>query len=275
MRKGYETVLTTAATVLTMVLTVATSHAQDAKAILAAAQGAMGTTLLGNMQFTAIGSMHVVGQPPEAPSAPSKVTRYRLDIDYMLPAMRMDVEKIGQAPERQIQTVRGSLGWTMADLNGSNAAVAPIGDRVVQIWTSPHGVLKAAEKAGSDLKVAVEKGTNGRNLTVLTFPAADTMIKATLNADNRVERVEARPTKGAPAGVVIETVYSGYKDSKQISATPVHPEDLTGVVFPTRIVSTQGGRPLLDLTVTSARPNAYMVFPIPANIKASAQGTKP
>lgn len=274
MRKRHDTVLTTAATVLTMVFTVATSHAQDAKAVLAAAQEAMGTALLGNMQFTATGSMHVVGQSPEPPSAPSKVTRYRLDIDYMIPAMRMDVERIGPAPERQIQTVTGSLGWTMADLNGSNAAVVPIGDRVLQIWTSPHGVIKAAEKAGSNLNVAVEKTASGRNVTVLTFPAADSMIKATLDAANRVERVETRTSKGGPAGVVIETAYSGYKDAKQISATPVHPEDLTGVVFPTRIVSTQGGRPLLDLTVTSARPNAYMVFPIPANIK-SAQGAKP
>lgn len=275
MRKGYDRVLTTAATVLTMVFTVATSHAQDAKTVLAAAQEAMGTALLGNMQFTAAGAMHAAGQSPETPAAPSKVTRYRLDIDYMIPAMRMDVERIGPAPARQIQTVRGSLGWTMADLNGSNAAVAPIEDGVVRIWTSPHGVIKAAEKAGSNLDVAVEKSANGRSVTVLTFRAADSIIKATLNADNRVGRVETRTSKGGTAGVVIETVYSGYKDAKQISATPMHPEDLTGVVFPTRIVSTQGGRPLLDLTVTSARPNAYMVFPIPANIKASAQGTTP
>lgn len=273
MRKGYDRVLMTAATLLTVVLAVATGHAQDAKTVLAAAQDAMGSALLGNMQFTATGVVHV-GQAnlPGAPLPASKVTRYRLDIDYMIPAMRLDVEGIDA--KRQIQTARESLGWNMTDLNGSNAVVAPPGERVLQIWTSPHGVIKAAQKAGTDLKVAVEKGANGQNVTVLTFPAADAIVKATLNADNRVERIETRIGKAAP-GAVTETVYSGYRDAKQISATPVHPEDLTGVLFPTRIVSKHGGRTVLDLTVTSARPNAYMVFPIPGSIKASAQGAKP
>lgn len=275
MRKGNDRVLT-AATLLVVALTVSISHAQDPKAVLTAAENAMGSTLLGNMQFTATGSMHIVGQSnsPDAPGPASKVTRYRLDIDYMVPAMRVDVERTSQ---RQIQTVRGSLSWNMADLNGSNAVVAPIGERLLEIWTSPHGVIKAAQKAGADLKVAVERGANGRNVTVLTFPGAGTIIKATLNADNLVERVETRASNAARGDVITETVYSGYKDAKQISATPVHPEDLTGVLFPTRIVSKQGGRPVLDLTVTSARPNAYMVFPIPDNIKASAsaQGALP
>lgn len=283
MRKGNDRVST--ATLLVVALTVSMSHAQDAKAVLTAAQNAMGSTLLGNMQFTATGSMHSAGPSdlPDAPSPAFKVTRYRLDIDYMVPAMRMDVERINPdrggrppaAPQRHIETVRTTLSWNMTDLNGSDAVVAPVGERLLRIWTSPHGVVKAAQKAGADLKVAVEKGANGRTVTVLTFPAAGTIIKATLNADNLVERVEARASDAAGGDVITEIVYSGYKDAKQISATPVHPEDLTGVLFPTRIVSKRSGRPMLDLTVTSARPNAYMVFPIPDNIKKSAQGTPP
>jgi glyoxylase-like metal-dependent hydrolase (beta-lactamase superfamily II) len=96
------------------------------------------------------------------------------------------------------------------------------------------------------------------------------VIRATLNSDNLVERVETRSDNPVLGDIVTETLYSGYRDAKQISLTPVHPEDLTGVMFPTHIVQKQGGFPALDLTVTSARPNAYMVFPMPDAIKRAA-----
>lgn len=252
-------------------LTTTVTHAQAPKDVLLLAQNAMGSTLLGNMQFDATGLIHAGDQPSATAASPStsKLTRYRVDIDYVIPAMRLDVERANPARVRQIQSVRGDVAWDMGDLNGTNAAVAPMGERLLQIWTSPHGVIKAAQKAGADLKVATERGPDGSTLTVLTFPAAGTTIKATLNADNLVTRVETRTDDPVRGSAVIESVYSGYKDAKQISAKPLHPEDLTGVMFPTRIVSRRDGRPLLDLTVTSARPNAYMVFPIPNPVKAA------
>ena len=96
------------------------------------------------------------------------------------------------------------------------------------IWTSPHGVIKAAQKAGADLKVTTRTGADGRVVSVLTFPAAGAIVSATLNADNLVERVETRTDNPDLGDVVTQTVYSGYKDAKQISLTPVHAEDLTG-----------------------------------------------
>ena len=271
--------------VVMVALTVSIGHAQDPKTTLTAAINAMGSTLLGNIQFTATGSTYALGQSyrPDAPWPAFKVTRYKLDVDYMIPAMRMDLDRTNPdgpvqgggglplaAPQRQIQNLRGPVAWNMADLTGANATPAAAGDRPLQIWTSPHGVIKAAQKAGTDLKVTVERGADGRNVSVLTFPAAGTIVKATLNADNLVERVETRADNPVLGDVVTETVYSGYKDAKQISLTPVHPEDLTGVMFPTRIVSKQGGHPVVDVTVTSVHPNAYMVFPVPDNVQKAA-----
>jgi len=280
-----------AAIAIMVALAVPTSHAQDPKTVLTAAVNAMGSTLLGNIQFTATGTSNAMGQSfrPDGPWPAFKLTRYKMDVDYLIPAIRVDLERTNPdgpvqgggglplaAPQRQIQSARVNTAWNMADLNGANAAPAPIGDRLLQIWTTPHGVIKAAQKAGADLKVVVERGADGRNISVLTFPAAGTIVRATLDADNLVERVETRADNPVLGDIITETVFSGYKDAKQISSTPVHPEDLTGVLFPTHIVQKQGGFPVLDLTITSVHPNAYMVFPIPDAVqKASAQQSTP
>jgi hypothetical protein len=44
---------------------------------------------------------------------------------------------------RQIQVVSGDLAWNVA---GETAATAPVGliERQLQLWTTPHGVIKAA-----------------------------------------------------------------------------------------------------------------------------------
>jgi glyoxylase-like metal-dependent hydrolase (beta-lactamase superfamily II) len=284
MRKG-----TLAAAMSIMVtLAVPGGHAQNPSApnpTLAAAVAAMGTTLLGNIQFTATGSTYAVGQSfrPDGPWPAFKLTSYKLDVDYLLPAMRLDLVRTNPdgpiqgggglplaAPQRQIQSLRVGTAWNMADLNGTNAIPAPSGDRLLQIWTSPHGVIKAAQKAGSELKVIAQRGPDGRTVSTLTFPAAGTIVKATLNADNLVERVETKSDNPVLGDTVTETVYSEYRDAKQISPTPVHPEDLTGVMFPTRVVQKQGGFPVLDLTITSVHPNAYMVFPLPVAVKQAA-----
>ncbi len=288
-----------AAVVVMSGLLVSIGHAQNAPTAapparpdpaLAAAAGAMGSTLLGNIQFTAIGSAYAIGQSfrPDGPWPAFKLASYKLDIDYVLPAMRLDVVRTNPdgvvqgggglplaGPQRQIQSLRGPTAWNMADLNGTNAGAAPPGERPLTIWTSPHGVIKAAQKAGADLKVSRRPGADGRMATVLAFPVSGTTVTATLSADNLVERVETRTDNPVLGDLVTETVYSGYKDAKQISLQPVHPEDLTGVMFPTHIVQKQGGFPVLDLTVATVHPNAYMVFPLPDAIKRAAAQPAP
>src|SRR5262249_26756528 len=157
------------------------------------------------------------------------LTKYQLDVDYLIPAMRIDLERTNPdglvqgggglplpAPQRQIQSLRAATAWNMADLDGTNATAAAAGDRPLQIWTSPHGVIKAAQKAGPALKVTTQRGADGRAVTILTFPAAGTVVKATLNADNLVERVETRADNPVLGDVITETSYSGYKDARQI-----------------------------------------------------------
>jgi len=125
---------------------------------------------------------------------------------------------------------------------------AAVKNRLLDLWTTPHGSLKAAERAASNAKVTTENGA-----TVLTFsmtaPFAGTTMKITLNAKNQPEKVET-------AG--IEMRYSDYRDLGEIKSD---------VLFPSHIVQKEGNT-LLDLTISKVDANnPYVVFPVPPNVE--------
>ena len=65
--------------------------------------------------------------------------------------------------------------------------------------------------------------------------------------------------------MVTETEYSDYAD---------HGEVLTDIKSPGHIVEKQAGRPVLDLQVKMVNANdPYLVFPVPANVKAATTQT--
>jgi glyoxylase-like metal-dependent hydrolase (beta-lactamase superfamily II) len=53
----------------------------------------------------------------------------------------------------------------------------------------------------------------------------------------------------------VEMTYSGYRD-------------FGGVMFPSRIVQTKGGHPVLDITVTSAKVNSTAAIPVPDPVRS-------
>jgi glyoxylase-like metal-dependent hydrolase (beta-lactamase superfamily II) len=159
------------------------------------------------------------------------------------------------APQRQIQVVSGQFAWNESVpgagfIPGSTATPAPdaLQERLLQLWTTPFGVLKMAVRAGS----AALQGIT---------------MKATLNAKNQVERVETRTDNPVLGDMVTETTYSDYKELSEIT---------TDVLFPTRVVQKQGGFPVLDLTITKTDTNnPYVVFPVPDSVeKAAPAGVK-
>jgi glyoxylase-like metal-dependent hydrolase (beta-lactamase superfamily II) len=95
------------------------------------------------------------------------------------------------------------------------------------------------------------------------------MLKATLNAKNFIDRVEARVDNPVLGDTLFETSYSNYGE--------MDPERRSDVPVPHHIVQKLGGYPVLDLTVTGGRMGyAYIVFPIPENVeKAAAQPPAP
>src|SRR2546430_1698139 len=251
-----------------MALATLAGHAQDTKATLDAAARALGATDLTSIQYSGSGTNNAFGQSyaPGGPWPAFKVTSYTAAINYTISAMRVELERTNPdgpirgggglpllAPQKQIQVVSGTFAWNVAGQN-TPPAQAAVDDRLRAIWTSPHGVIKAAQNAGSGATAAEQRGANGKMFSVITFPAAGMSLKATLNADKLVERVEWRSEDPVLGDMVSDTTYSDYRD-------------FSGVKFPTQIVQEQGGYPTLTLTITDVRPNAIVNIEVPQNVQ--------
>jgi hypothetical protein len=229
---------------------VQSSNAQDTATRIKIAQYALGM-IRGPQRIDAINTMEYWANG-------SGVT-YHVSLSYFTPAMRVDVTHT-DTKKRDISVVNGKFAWNESVpgagfLAGTTAVPAPdaVKDRLLQLWSTPHGALKMAERAGSNANMTTENGT-----TVITFPLADLLaevvMKVTLNAKNQVEKVQTRTERGA----LIETTYSDYKDLGEIKSD---------VLFPSHLVRKQDGAPTLDLTITKTDcNNPYVVFPVPPNV---------
>src|SRR5712691_9070285 len=217
-----------------------------------------GIDVVNTMEFRGSGTSYNSGQTFK--------TEYNVALGYNPAAMRVEMTRTGPgAPQHSIQTVRENFAWNESAVGGAlvpgkgtaTPAMAALKDRLLQLWTLPYGVLKAALAAGEKTTVSTEKGA-----TVITFPLSGQLagisVKATLDSKNFVTKVETRPDNPALANFATETEYSGYAD---------HGEILTDIKSPGRMVRRQGGRPILDIQVkTWEANNPYLVFPVPPNV---------
>jgi hypothetical protein len=231
-------------------------------------------------EYWATGTLTVQGRT-------CQVTDYRGSVRYAagdgrerfpVPAMRVDfacAAAAGQKPERQIQVVAGELAWNETE-PGRNASPAPQAahERLLQIWTLPQGVIKAARLAGAKATLTTEGGK-----PVITFPLPAPLqggtMKATLDPENflfhtmptgvrrdfshRIERVETRLNN-----IVTVTTYSDYGDWNA-------KDYKSDALLPRRIVQQRNGATVMDLTLTMSQTyNPYVVMPVPENVRAAA-----
>jgi len=165
--------------------------------------------------------------------------------------------------------VRDAYAWDESQIGGglvsgqgiATPAMSAAKTRFLQLWTLPYGVIKAAVAAGDRTRLSTENGA-----TVLTFPLGGQLegvtVKATLDAQLEVAKVETRSDNPNLADLVTETEYSGYAD---------HGEIATDVLSPAHIVRKQGGHLVLDIRLkTVDANNPYLVFPVPSNVKQMA-----
>ena len=230
--------------------------------------------VINTMEIWGSGTTYGPGQPDK--TAPSK-TEYHAALGYNPPAMRVEMTctssgasaPAGAAPQHTIEVVRDKYAWEESEIGAglipgkgtATPAMAAVNNRLLQLWILPYGVIKAALAAGDKTKISTEKGA-----TVITFPLsgqlADVMVKATLDAQNEVAKVETRSDNPAHTDMITETEYSDYAD---------HGEIATDVKSPGHIVRKQGGHPVLDIKVkTLDANNPYLVFPVPENVKKAA-----
>jgi glyoxylase-like metal-dependent hydrolase (beta-lactamase superfamily II) len=260
-------------------------HAQNSASALDAAAQALGTANLHSIQYSGTGANFAFGQAYSAgaPWPRFNLKTYVAEIDYNTPAMRVEFERTlppqtpppgvqpnpyiwkggGGAPPfilpqrrdlipvQMVQFVSGNAAWNVF-AGETSPALGAVNGRLQDIWMTPHGVIKAAQAAGS--KATVKKQGSS---SVVTFPVAGATISATLNAQNLVERVTMPEDNPVLGDTAVETTYSDYRD-------------FGGVKFPTKILRKEGDFPTLELTVSDVRPNANVNIEVPPNVAQAA-----
>jgi glyoxylase-like metal-dependent hydrolase (beta-lactamase superfamily II) len=159
------------------------------------------------------------------------------------------------AAQRNEQYLSGAYAWNQA---GATPLPGPryVADRVHQLWITPQGVVKAAIRNNATVGQTTR---NGQTYSTATFQEPGRFkAVAFINAGGLVERVESRAPDPVLGEVDVITTYADYRD-------------FGGVKFPTRIAQTQGGFPVLDLTVKDVQPNAPADIELPDAVKNATE----
>jgi glyoxylase-like metal-dependent hydrolase (beta-lactamase superfamily II) len=250
-----RTFLSRLAAVIVLVSPLAAT-AQDAS--LDAVAKAMGAAGVKSIQYSGTGMNFQVGQnySPDLPWPRFVVKSYTRLASYDTSALRDELVRLqGEDPprggggqpvrgeQRQIFVLNGDFAWTVVGDVVNPTPVALI-DRQLQLWTTPHGVVKAA--------MANKATVQGR---VISFAVPGKFrVKATVDGQNLVEKIDAVAPHAVLGDVPVEIRYSEYKD-------------FGGVKFPMKIKQTIGGYPALELTVSDVQPNVAVDSSVPDPIR--------
>jgi glyoxylase-like metal-dependent hydrolase (beta-lactamase superfamily II) len=246
----------------------AVACARQEPGTLQAATEALGATELRSIEYSGSGRWFQFGQAPN-PTLPwpaFDVSSFTASVSYETPAARVQMVRrqvvepgrVRPAPveQRPIQIVSGTHAWNMAVPAGAGQDAAPapqpqpaaVEERTMEIWTTPHGFLKAAA-ANNATSQPAEGGSE------VTFTVGGThRYVGHINAQSQVARVRTWIDNTVLGDTLVETTYSDYRD-------------FGGVMFPGRIVRTQGGHPVLDITVSQVTANPEVNLEIPGQVR--------
>jgi glyoxylase-like metal-dependent hydrolase (beta-lactamase superfamily II) len=232
---------------------------------VSAAADAMGAATLNSIEYSGTGTQYAFGQAPSPGEAWPRfdAKTYTVAVNYQTPALRLEMVRTqGENPprggggqpfageNRTITVVSGKSAWNEGGAQPV-AAPAAVGDRLRDVWLTPHGVIKAAMASG-----ATAEGS------AIAFQIEGRDVKVTLNDQNLVEKVEYLTSNSVVGDVPVELTYSDYADFGAIK-------------FPTHIVEKQDGFETLDITVKEVRPNAAVAIEVPAAVAQAAPPAAP
>jgi glyoxylase-like metal-dependent hydrolase (beta-lactamase superfamily II) len=251
----------------TMAVSMTACAAQPKEPVAAAAE-ALGATELQSIEYSGSGRWFQFGQAP-APMLPwpaFDVKSFSAAINYEAPAARVQMERIqvvepgrvrpAPTPQRPVQLVSATHAWNMTAPAGAppDAPITPqpqpaaVDERTMEIWTTPHGFLKAAAANN-----ATSRSSAGGSEVSFTLGGKYKYV-GLINAQNQVERVQTFLDNPILGDTPVEIAYTDYKD-------------FGGVMFPSRIVRTQGGHPVLELTVASVTANPQVAIEVPDQVR--------
>jgi len=238
---------------------------------LEAAGEALGVAQMNSIEISGTGRWYQFGQAPAPTLAWPQfdVSSYTATVNYATPAARVQMTRlqtiepgrVRPAPveARPDQYVSGSTAWNLAVPAGSPANTPPaaqpqpvaVEERVMEIWTTPHGFLKAAAANN-----ATSTPASGGSEVTFTVGGKNKYV-GIINGQNEVAVVRTWIDNPILGDTEVEFTYSDYRD-------------FGGVRFPSRIVRVQGGHPVLDITVSGVKANAAAELTVPAGANAAA-----
>ena len=249
--------------VTAVAMTLAAAACSQPAGTLDAASEALGAAQMKSIEFSGTGRWFQFGQAP-SPTLPwpqFDVSAFTTTVNYETPGARVQMTRlqtvepgrVRPAPVEQKpdQYVSGSTAWNLA---GTPPAVQPqpaaVEERVMEIWTTPHGFLRAAAANNASSQPA-----NGGSEVSFTVGGKNRYV-GTINAQNQVTRVQSWIDNPVLGDTSVEFTYSDYKA-------------FNGVTFPSHITRIQGGYPVLDITVSSVTANAPAAITAPAEASAA------
>ena len=254
---------------LVVAIAVASSACGPQAGSLQAANNTLGIAQVNAIEFSGTGRWYQFGQAP-APNLPwpaFDVSSYTATINYAAPAARVQMTRkqtiepgrVRPAPVEQKpdQYVSGTTAWNLAAPAGAAPNTAPVAqpqpaaveERVMEIWTTPHGFLKAA-------LVNNATSTPSEGGSEVTFSSGKNKYVGIINAQNEVTRVQTWIDNPVLGDTEVVFTYSDYKD-------------VGGVRFPSRIQRVQGEHPVLELTVSAVTANPAVNITAPAEANAA------
>jgi glyoxylase-like metal-dependent hydrolase (beta-lactamase superfamily II) len=245
--------------------------ADDAEALLRRADRAMGGTDLKTLRFSASGTGATFGQAFKPDMAWPKLgySSFSRTLDFENSALREEfarsrteptgggaVPLMGTGEQRATGFVQGGTAWNQTGPNAFGFAGVAADGRIHDLWTSPHGVIKAALRNKATLSFRTEKG---RSLAAVSFTEPGRFsATALINADFLVERVESRQPHPVLGDTPLVTVYSSYRSHGAVQ-------------FPERITQTHGTVALMDFGVGNVQVNQPSGITVPDNVKTAVE----
>src|SRR5262245_43682598 len=161
-----------------------------------------GIDIVNTMELQGSGTTDVAGR--------SVKTDFHIALGYNPVAARAELTRTpdGAAAQHTIQTVRETYAWNESEIGAglvqgkgvATPAMAAVRERLLRIWMLPYGVIKAAYFAGDKTVISTEAGA-----TTITAPLSGQLagiaLKATLDANNLMTKVEARADNAALANL--------------------------------------------------------------------------
>lgn len=255
----------------TLLAACASTPTPDATAVLRQAEQATGAAVVRSLHFSGRGTGTTFGQAWQ-PGITWPGLNYSLlarQMDYDNAALREDFARsrseptgggatplMGQGEARVTAFVRGTTAWNGSGAGASAAPVA-LDARIHDLWTSPHGAIKAALR---NAPRAATRSEGGATYTTVSFTEPG-RFEATLWIDGaglltRIDSTLPHPVMGDTA---VTTTYSGWRDVGG------------GVKFPQRMQQSQGGHPTFDITLGDVKVNAPVDAAVPDNVRSFSE----